>query len=189
MEFLCEHVVDRKKQGAYRLIKPAIASLWIIIPLIIIGIGFTVAGAFGGEAGIGYATIFIVPPLTAFLAGKFAPATMAFGEVAYEYTIASGEMSFAKIFGNRFRREWFSLKVSDMEKCAPLTPHTERELEGISVSRIYRAVSGDDAPNIYYAIFTDSKGERCLMYFEMIKKSLRMIKTYHPATVMSNLPF
>ena len=188
MEFLCEHVVDKKREGAYRLVKVGIIALWIMFPLFIIGIGFSLAGALGGAAVIGYATIFIIP-LTAFLAGKFAPMTLAFGEVAFEYTVASGEMSFAKIYGNRFRREWFSLKIADIEKCAPLDSHAERDLESIDVRHTYRAISSDDAPYIYYAIFTNSNGERCLMYFEVIKKSLKMIKTYFPSTVMTNLPY
>ena len=189
MEFLCEYAVDKKRKGAYWFVKPFIGSLWIIIPLVIIGIGFSFAGAFGGAAVMGYATIFIIP-LTAFLAGKFGPLTMAYGEVAFEYTISSGDMTFAKIYGNRFRREWFSLKIaSDMEKCAPLDPQAERELEGESFDHVYRAISSDEAEHIYYAIFVNSKGERNLMYFEVIKKSLKMIKTYFPATVMTNLQF
>lgn len=188
MEFLCEHVVDRKNVGVYRLIKPAIIALWVLFPIMIIAIGFSLAGALGGVAVIGYAAIFVIP-LTAFLAGKFAPITLAFGEVAFEYTVASGEMSFAKIFGNRFRREWFSLKLSDMEVCAPLTPQAERDIERLDVQKRYVAVSSDKAEHIYYAVFTNSKNERCLMYFEVIKKSLKLIKNYYPATVMTNLPY
>lgn len=188
MEFLCEHVVDKKREGAYRLVKIGIISLWIIIPLLIIGLGFSLAGAIGGGAVMGYATIFIIP-LTAFLAGKFAPATLAFGEVAFEYSVASGEMTFAKIYGNRFRRDWFKLKIADMEKCAPLDAQAERELQNVRVSHTYRAISSDSAEHIYYAIFTNGSGERCLMYFEVIKKSLKMIKTYFPSTVMTNLPY
>ena len=188
MEFLCEHVVDKKKVGAYKMVKPLIAMLWILFPLAVIGIGFTIAGALGGVAVIGYATIFVIP-LTAFLAGKFAPATMAFGELSFEYTVASGEMSLAKIYGNRFRREWFSFKISDMEKCAPLTEDAEKEIARMRFDHTYAAISGFDAPNVYYAIFKDSNDDRCLVYFEMIKKSLRLIKTYYPATVSSNLPF
>ena len=188
MEFLCEHVVDRKNEGAARLIKPLIIFLWILFPISVIVIGFSIAGALGGAAVIGYATIFVIP-LTAFLAGKFAPMTLAFAEVAFEYSISSGEMAFAKIYGNRFRREWFKLKVADMEACAPLTPQAERDIERMNVSKRYVAVSSDKAENIYYAVFLNSQGERCIMYFEVIKKSLKMIKTYFPSAVMTNLPF
>ena len=116
MEFLCEYTVDRKKEGLYRFLKPALISLWFIVPLILIAIGFAIGGAVGNLGGLAYAVVFIVPPVTAGLAKFFAPSTVAFGDISYEYTIVSGEMSFAKIFGDRYRREWFSLKISDMEK-------------------------------------------------------------------------
>lgn len=188
MEFLCEHVVDKKRVGSYRLVKPLIISCWIIIPILLM-VGGMALGSLN-DSLIGFrALLLVVPLLAAILAGKFAPACAAFGEVAFEYTVSSGEMSFAKIYGNRFRREWFSLKVADMEKCAPLTEQAEREIRSMRFDRVYKAVSGFDAENIYYAIFKNSKDEYCLMYFEVIKKSLRLIKTYFPGTVSSNLPF
>lgn len=180
MEFLCEYTVDRKKEGLYRFAKPAIISLWFIVPIILIIIGVSIGGALGNLGGLAYAVIFIVPPLTAAMAKFFAASTTAFGEVAYEYSIASGEMSFAKIYGNRFRREWFSLKISDMEKCAPYDLDAQNELNGKRFDRIYKAASSVNAQYLYYAIFRNSKGEHCLMYFEVIPKSLKMIKTYFP---------
>jgi hypothetical protein len=188
MEFLCEYTVDRKKEGLYRFVKPAIIAAWFIVPIILIIIGFAIGGAFGNLGGLAYASAFIIPPLTAAMAKFFASSTTAFGDVAYEYTIAMGEMSFAKIYGDRYRREWFSLKVSDMEKCAPYDMTAQSELDGQGFDRIYKAASSVNAPYLYYAIFTNAKGERCLMYFEVIKKSLKMIKTYFPSAVMTNLP-
>ena len=188
MEFLCEHVVDRKKVGKYKLIKPAIIAGWFIVPLTLM-IGGMALGSINTSLIALRGLLLIVPLLFAILAGKFAPACAAFGDIAYEYSVSSGEMTFAKTFGDRFRREWFSLKVSDMERCAPLTEDAKNELKRMRFDHVYEAISGSDAPNIYYAIFRNSKEEHCLMYFEMIKKSLRLIKTYHPATVSSNLPF
>lgn len=188
MEFLCEHVVDRKKTGKFKFIKPAIIAVWFLVPLTLM-IGGMAIGSINTSLIAFRGLLLVVPLLFAILAGKFAPATLAFGDISYEYSVASGEMSFAKIFGDRFRREWFSLKVSDMEKCAPLTEDAKRELSRMKFDKVYEAISGDDAPNIYYAIFKDGSDNRCLMYFEMIKKSYRLIKTYYPATVSSNLPF
>lgn len=186
MEFLCEYTVDRKKEGLYRFAKPLIISLWFIVPIIVIIIGFVVGGTFGNLGGLAYATVFIVPPLTAGLAKFFGPSTTAFADVAYEYSISAGEMSFAKIYGDRYRKEWFGLKIADMEKCAPYTLDAQRELENERFDRIYKAASSVNAEHLYYAIYRNDKGERCLMYFEVIQKSLKMIKSYFHATVMTN---
>ncbi len=186
MEFLCEYTVDKKKEGLYRFAKPFIISLWFIIPIIVIIIGFAVGSKLGNVGGLAYAVVFIVPPLTAGLAKFFGASTTAFADVAYEYSISSGEMSFAKIYGDRYRKEWFKLKISDMEKCAPYSIDAQRELEGERFDKIYKAASSVNAQYLYYAVYRNENGERCLMYFEVIPKSLKMIKSYFHATVMTN---
>ena len=189
MEFLCEYTVDKKREGLYGLLKPFIISLWFIIPLIVMGVGVAVGSALGGLGGLFGILFFIVPSLTLGFAKFFAASSVAYGEVAFEYTIVSGEMSFAKIYGNRFRREWFKLKISDMEKCAPFTADAEAELARQSFAHVYKAISSPKADYIYYAVYKNAKNERCLVFFQVIKKSLKMIKGYYPATVMTNLPF
>lgn len=189
MEFLCEYTVDRKKEGFYGLLKPIIFSMWFIVPIVLIIACVGLGSALGGIGGLFKAAVFIVPILTAGLAKFFAPATMAFGEMAYEYTISSGEMSFAKIFGNRFRREWFKLKLTEIEKCAPYDEYAKRELQNRKFDNVYKAISSESAEHIYYIAYKNERNEDCLVLFQVIKKSLRMIKTYHPQTVTTELPF
>ncbi len=187
MEFLCEHAVERKKVGLYRFKKAAIISLWVIIPAIVIMLCFAISSLNTSLIALRY-SIFLVP-LVAFFALKLGPLTAAYGEMSYEYSIVSGDISFAKIYGDRFRREWFSFTLSKAEKCAPYDQTYGNEADNGNFDHVYKAVSSFDAPYIYYAIFKNERDERCIVFFEVIKKSLRMIKTYHPQTVMINLPY
>ncbi len=187
MDFLCEHAVERKKVGLYRFKKPAIISLWVLIPAIVIMVCFAISSLNTSLIALRY-SIFLVP-LVAFLALKLGPVTAAYGEITYEYSVASGEMAFAKIYGDRFRREWFKVTLSKLEKCAPYDINYKNDAVRGSFDRIYKAVSSFDAPHIYYAIFKNDRDERCIVFFEVIKKSLKMIKTYYPQTVMTNLPY
>lgn len=187
MDFLCEHVVERKRVGLYKYKSYAIASLFIIIPIIII-IACMSIGSISTNLIYFRWSIFLVP-LFVFIGVKFGPIATAYGKVAYEYSIASGEMSFAKIYGDRFRREWVEFKLSDAEKIAPyhFLSHKEDADRG-GFAAVYKACSCMDVPNLYYCIFRDKKNQRCIVYFEAIRKSLKMIKTYYPATVMTNVP-
>ena len=186
MDFLCEHVVDRKKEGLYKYRKAAIIAGWVIAPIIILVLCMGLSSL--NEYTLMLRWVFwFVPVLFVILGGKLGPATAAYGDESYEYSIASCEMSFAKIYGNRFRRDWFTVKLSELEKCAPLTDQAYREISNQSFDRVYKAISSYDAPYIYYAIFKNSNDERCIVYFEVIKKSLKMIKTYFPSTVMTNI--
>lgn len=186
MEFLCEHVVERKKEGLYKYKAYAIASLFVIIPVVFIVICMAIAGVSKNLVFLRW-SIFLVP-LFVFIAAKFGPIATAYGRVAYEYSVSSGEMSFAKIYGDRFRREWVSFKLSDAERVAPYAGQYVAEADRGSFFAVYKACSSMDAPHLYYCVFKDSKSRRCIVYFEVIKKSLRMIKTYCPSAVMTNVP-
>ena len=53
--------------------------------------------------------------------------------------------------------------------------------------KIYKAVSSFDAPNIYYGIWQDEDGKRCIVFMEMIPKSLKMARSYNHSTVLTKL--
>lgn len=184
MDFICEHVVQRKKTGLYRFAKYFIAGAWILVPMIIIIVCMALINTF--ELDFLWFTVFLIP-LFVFLGMKIGPITCAYGEISYEYAITSGEMEFAKIFGDRFRKTWFSVKLSELETIAPYTGMYAEKADNGEYDKIYKAVSSLDAPNVYYGIWTDEDGKRCLLFMEMIPKSLKMARSYNHATVMSNI--
>lgn len=187
MDFLCEHTVEKRRTGLYRYKAHAIGSLFVIIPLVIIVICMAISGISKELLFLRW-SIFLIP-LFVFIAVKFGPIATAYGRVAYEYSIVSGEMSVAKIYGDRFRREWVEFKLSDAERIAPYNyMNYGDDAECGNFDAVYRACSAMDAENLYYCIFRNAKNERCIVYFEAIKKSLKMIKTYFPATVMTSVP-
>ena len=184
MEFLCEHAVPRKKEGLYRFARPAIIAAWVVVPAIIIMICLALVTTF--ELDFLWISLFFIP-LFVFLGAKIGPITAAYGDVAYEYSIVSGEIEFAKIYGDRFRKKWFTAKLADMEIIAPYEGiHAERADKG-SYDRIYKAISSFDAPNIYYGIWQDDNGKSCIVFMEMIPKSLKMARSYNHTTVLTKL--
>ena len=185
MDFLCEHVVERKKEGFYRFKKTLILLAWIIFPLLFIAICFGI-GSISPALSVFKFSLFLIP-LFVFLGLKIAPINMAYGDVSYEYSLNSGTMDFSKIYGLRFKKDWFSIDLTKVERCAPVEEMTQNEKVNGNYRRVYKAVSSDKAKNRYYAIFRNDKDERCIAYFEVIKKSLKMIKMYHTATVMKEL--
>ena len=184
MDFLCEHVVPRKKEGAYRFLKTAIIAAWIVIPAIIIMVCLALVTTL--ELDFLWVSIFLIP-LFAFLGAKIGPITAAYGEISYEYSIVSGEVEFAKIFGDRFRRKWFTVKLSEMEVLAPYDGIYADKADNGNYDKIYKAVSSFDAPNIYYGIWQDEDGKRCIVFMEMIPKSLKMARSYNHSTVLTKL--
>ena len=185
MDFLCEHVVIRKKEGAYRFLKGAILAAWVVIPLLLVLISLAIGQAYPNLSFL-RAAIFMMP-LFVFLAAKIGPITAAYGDISYEYEIASGEMEFAKIYGDRFRKKWFCVKLADMEIIAPYSDTYADKADRGNYNRVYKAISSFDADNIYYGIWENENGDRCIAFFEMIPKSLKMARTYNRNTVSTNL--
>ncbi len=184
MDFICEHVVERKKEGAYRFAKHLIVGAWFLVPTLIIIVCMALINTF--QLDFLWFSIFLIP-LFAFLGLKIGPITCAYGEVSYEYSIVSGEAEFAKIYGDRFRKTWFKVKLSELETVAPYTGLYAEKADREAYDRIYRAVSSINAPNVYYGIWTDEDGKRCLLFMEMIPKSLKMMRSYNRNTVSSSL--
>ena len=185
MEFLCEHVVVRKKEGAYRFLKTAILAAWIVVPLIAVLFCTAIAQSNPSLAFLNVSIFFL--PFFVFLAAKIGPITAAYGEISYEYSIASGEMEFSKIYGDRFRKKWFEVKLSDMEIIAPYDGMYADKADNGSYGKVYKAISSFDANNIYYGVWDDENGVRCIVFFEMIPKSLKMARSYNRSTVYTRL--
>ncbi len=96
--------------------------------------------------------------------------------VEYDCIIASGEMQMSIIYGGKKRKEIFTQKLSSFETIANMdygTPNND------NYTHIYKCVSSDSAANIVYATFKNDKGEKCIVYFQPIKKAYSILKFYN----------
>lgn len=121
-------------------------------------------------------------------------ATWRYTDVEYEYSITSGELTFAKIFGSRSRRRQLVLCLRDAVRIAPLDNGEHSAFaEQWHPEREYSAVSSMTAPDIYYALFEfkdRAKKEKCraIFYFEATARALQICRFYNPSgTVMTQV--
>ncbi len=143
---------------------------------------------------VGLRTRILVPllaliPLTLWIIVFF---TWRYTDVDYEYSITSGELTFAKIFGNRSRRRQLTILLRDAVRIAPLDndEHSERAAAW-KPEREFSAISSLSAPDIYYILFEykgHKKSEKCraIFYFEATNRALQICRFYNPsATVLT----
>ena len=70
----------------------------------------------------------------------------------------------------------FRLKIKDMDRIAPYHDRMEQSrIEAFRPEKTLWAASSMSSPDLYYAIYTDSKGVRTVLYFEATIKSLRLL--------------
>jgi len=99
--------------------------------------------------------------------------------VEYEYTILQGEMSFDVIYGKRKRKTLYTAKVRNMETIAPLGGERKSlsDFPGVTKERFY--ASKFKNPNTWYAVVKEENGEKTLLFFEMIDKAEKSLRSYH----------
>jgi len=102
-----------------------------------------------------------------------------FTRIEYEYVILSGELSVSAIYDNRSRRDLIKgAKISDMHKIVPY--HTNEPLLNAPEIREVLYYCSDLAnPDLYLAIFDDSKKGRIALVFNTNRKFMQIMKFYN----------
>lgn len=105
-------------------------------------------------------------------------ATWRYTQVTNEYTIEVGDISFARIYGNRTRREYLKIPVKELRAVAPV-----EKCPAKNYKRSYEFRGSTKSPDSYYLIFLDKNGEEAIVYFEATRKALRLFSLYNPSVV------
>ncbi|MBE6551687.1 MAG: hypothetical protein E7665_06090 [Ruminococcaceae bacterium] len=101
-----------------------------------------------------------------------------FFSVEYEYVIAAGEMEMEVIYGRRQRKKLANFKLKDVEFCAPYEEAYKNRISNPEIKKVVNACSSMSAKNLYFIIYKNEKGEKELMYFDALKKTVSILKFY-----------
>jgi Invasion protein B, involved in pathogenesis len=104
--------------------------------------------------------------------------TWRYADVEHEYTIASGTMTLSNVYGNRSRRTLFETKVKDMSVIAPWNEEAKAKLPN-GITKTIDMLSSQKSPDAYYAICNAEGGQKVLILFDAIEKSLKVMKFYN----------
>jgi hypothetical protein len=177
-----EFAVNQKIEGKWLLARIALIAFYVLYVISLLILGFT--------AKIIVPLLALIPVTTWILVFI----TWRFVSVEYEYSITSGELTFAKIFGGRSRRTYLTIRLRDAVRIAPLdnAEHSERAM-AYRPEQEFSAISSLRAPDIYYILFEHEekdgqkiKKRRCIFYFEATAKALQICRFYNPsATVVT----
>ncbi len=161
-----EYNVEKKPDGKTRLQRIGIVIIDIVLAIGILAIS---------PAGLvpimfcGFGLLFAI--LTFFLYKRT--------QVEYEYEINSGELTMAKIYGGRSRKNLFSQKISAFEIIAPYTEDKLKEATRGTEAKIYNCTSSPDALDMYFGIFKDESGNKCAVILQAPKKAVSIFRFYN----------
>ncbi len=170
-----EYVVAKKKTGNY-----AVKRVLLIVAYIFYALGLLLTG---------FMFELIVPllaliPISLWIIVFF---TWRYVSVEYEYSMVSGEVTVSEIYGGRSRKQKLIFRLKDCTMIAPLAAREWQErAELFGATKVYSALSAEDATDAYFATFENENKEKCIVYFEATEKALKICRFYNPsATVMT----
>ena len=177
-----EFAVAQKAEGKWRLARIALIAFYIIWPVSILLVGMKFS---------------IIAPLLAFIPiSTWIIIFITWRRVAieYEYSLVSGTLTFAKIFGGRSRKKVFEMQLKNAVRIAPLAHDAEAaRATAYAPERDFVGVSTMSAPDIYFMLFElfdprTGEKRRAIYYFEATQKMLSICRYYNPsATVLSQV--
>ncbi|MBQ9768761.1 MAG: hypothetical protein IJW27_01015 [Clostridia bacterium] len=130
--------------------------------------------------------LFAIVPLTLWVIIFF---TWPYTVPEYEYSMTSGELTFSVIYGGRIRKKRFEAKIKDMDIIAPLSEPYSRKIDEYKPTCSYEGASSHQSEDIYFALFENDNGEKCIYYFEATERALKILRHYNPKTVGKKVRF
>lgn len=167
-----EYCVEAKNEGKLRLKRTLLIIAYILFPLSF----FTLLCAFN----LIWFGCFIV--LFTAIIWYY---TWRYVQIEYEYRIVKGEMTFAKIYGGKSRREFLEVRFADMSLIAPYDEEYKARADAAQIK--YYAVSSMKSPNVYFGLFTDDKTKKsAVVFFEATLKTVKLAKFYNSAVTVES---
>ena len=150
--------VDRKPEGRYALSRVGLIGLYVLFLVV----GFCVFYA------VRMPQVFAVCPLLLLILVFY---TWRYTQVTNEYEIEIGQISFARIYGNRTRRNAMTLRIKDLVSAGPGKGGNGR------YAHVYDFRGSVHSPDTCYLVYRNDKDEAILVLFEGTQKAFRRGKS------------
>ena len=169
-----EYVVAQKPEGSWRTKR-------ILLVLLYIGVGLLwLVGV------VGILKIWPLGMFTPLLVWMLVFFTWRYVAVEYEYTMASGVITFSAIYGRRSRKQKCEFRIKELTKIAPVTDPYKNDYDAKDIEIVHEFRGSLKSPDAYFFTFTAENGKKGVVFFEATNKALKLFRYYNPsATVMS----
>lgn len=98
----------------------------------------------------------------------------------FEYTVAMGEMTVDVIYGKRFRRKMFSVRVADADRIFPVDSFKDAQIEHLGAKRVvYASPKKSSFMYCLYIKNADGKNSDTALVFSSCKKLNDALKFYN----------
>ncbi len=165
------YMVTKRVEGKYRL-----RRILMILAYVVVGIAYALVFTVGIKLPM---LITFLPLLIWFIVY----CTWMYVSIEYEYTIVGGLLRGMEVYGMRKFRELFSVRISSMTLIAPYSGDFKKEADDARIVNRYHCVSSMSSPDVWFGIYKNEAGESCVVFFEMVEKTLKCVRYYNSVAV------
>lgn len=109
--------------------------------------------------------------------------TWRYVSIEYRYETMSGAIRFYTVYGGKKKKLTLEMRIKDFSEICPYT----EEIGKRSFAKEISCLSSEKtAPDRYCAIYRDGEGHACVVHFEATQKTLKVLKFYNSATVVTD---
>ena len=166
-----EHSVAEKAEGKRKLVKALgrFALIGIVVAYVAV-------------------TFIINMPMLAIIAMVMLPVILTLWKrfnCDFKYVIEGASMTFYYVyFASKKPKEILKVVIKDFHEVAPRTAESDEKIKADGYNKVYMFASSTKAADQYYATF-EQNGEKCVVYFEAVEKSLSLLRYYNKNTVVT----
>ena len=105
------------------------------------------------------------------------------------YTIEGSTITFSRTRGGFFgdkagKKKVFDVMIKDFREIAPRTAEADAQLQADGYTKVYMFAPHSTSADQYYATF-EQNGQKCVVYFQAVEKSLKLLKYYNSNTIVT----
>ncbi len=100
--------------------------------------------------------------------------------ISYEYKIEGGVFQMNRKYGEKIRKPYYSVNLREVDMILPAEDAGKCDITYDSCISI-----SSPSPELYAVIYKNDEGKSVKAYFEATKETLKVMKYYHPDTVIS----
>ena len=104
-----------------------------------------------------------------------------------KYVIEGGSIAFYRIHhGSKKAQPPKDLEVviKDFHEVAPRTAESDAKIKADGYNKVYMFAPHSTSEDQYYATF-EQNGEKCVVYFQAVEKSLKLLRYYNANTIVT----
>ncbi len=108
--------------------------------------------------------------------------TWRYTQVEYEYSFFAGMLTVSRVLGGRTKKKLAEITIRDVSAVYPCEEEYNARIEAFGGKTVF-AASSENAAELYAVLYQNGRGEKCVLFIELIDKAMKIVRYYNASAV------